>query len=302
LEERGGKSAALNYGVHVSRGEYVVFIDSDSTLDRDAIAHLLEEFRVSGVGAVSGNLGVRNSRVNLLTRLQAIEYLLTIPVGRWFTGSVGILAVIPGAFGAFKRELLERVGVHEPGPGNDSDLTIRILKLGARVVFAPEAICLTTVPVTWGAWVRQRLRWGRNVTRNRIRRHKDVFNITLAHFRVRNFISFVDTIFFGVVMAILWLVYAALILIEYPDRYALIFVAVFCMHLALRFAQFGVGLVVSDRRAELVSLIAYLPLFSVYRMVLKLIRIVATIQELVFRTSYRDEFAPAKVRGQVEVF
>lgn len=37
LTVRSGKAAALNYGLRRSRGEYIVFIDSDSTLERDAV-------------------------------------------------------------------------------------------------------------------------------------------------------------------------------------------------------------------------------------------------------------------------
>lgn len=101
LAEREGKSAALNYGFQVSRGDFVVNMDSDSTVDRDAIWNLLARFQDPNVGCVSGNLGVRNAHINLLTRFQALEYLLSITVGRWFKASVGILSVVTGAFGAF---------------------------------------------------------------------------------------------------------------------------------------------------------------------------------------------------------
>ena len=37
LRVRSGKSAALNYGVRFSRGEFIVFVDSDSFFDSDAV-------------------------------------------------------------------------------------------------------------------------------------------------------------------------------------------------------------------------------------------------------------------------
>lgn len=134
--ERQGKSAALNQGIRASRGEILLFMDSDSTLDRDAVSAMLAYFRDPAVGAVSGNLGVRNPNENLLTRAQTIEYAINITVGRRFKAMAGILSIVPGALGAFRRELVERVGGHEPGPGNDSDLTIRVRKLGWQVAFA----------------------------------------------------------------------------------------------------------------------------------------------------------------------
>lgn len=302
LRDRQGKSAALNYGFKVSRGEYIVFMDTDSTLDRNAIFNLLKYFEDERVGAVSGNLGVRNFHTNLLTKLQAIEYLVSITVGRWFRASIGILSIVPGAFGAFRRSLLERIGGHEPGPGNDSDLTIRTRKLWKQVVFAPDATCLTNVPESWRGWLRQRMRWDRNIIRNRVRKHRDIYNVFQANFSLSNLLSFIDTIFFAVFLALVWLVYIVDIIVHYPDRAGLILFVNFCLRLLLKLIQFLIALAVSERKLEYLGLILYLPLFGIYRIVMKLVRIAATLQELLFRWSYRDPFAPEKVRKQMEVY
>jgi len=57
---RGGKAAAQNLGLTYCKGDIIVVSDVDTSLDRDAIARLLEPFADPLVGAVSGNLGVRN--------------------------------------------------------------------------------------------------------------------------------------------------------------------------------------------------------------------------------------------------
>jgi cellulose synthase/poly-beta-1,6-N-acetylglucosamine synthase-like glycosyltransferase len=299
LTSRQGKSAALNYGVKAARGDIIIFMDTDSTLDRNVIVTLLNYFRDERVGAVSGNLGVRNAHVNILTALQAIEYLVSITVGRWFRASTGILAIVPGAFGAFRRELVERVGGHEPGPGNDSDLTIRTRKLKKTIAFAPDATCLTNVPERWRSWLKQRMRWDRNVIKNRVRKHRDIYNFYDANFSLSNLLSFVDTVFFGVLLTLIWVVYIIDTIINYPDMYRLILFANLCLHALLKFMQFGIVLIISERRREHLSLIPYLPFYVVYRLLLKLVRLTASLQELLFRWSYRDPFAPVKVRGQM---
>src|SRR6202035_4622537 len=54
LDQRGGKSAAVNLGLSVCTGDIVVIADADTTFDRDAFAELLSYFADPRVGAVSG--------------------------------------------------------------------------------------------------------------------------------------------------------------------------------------------------------------------------------------------------------
>ncbi len=302
MEVRQGKSAALNFGVRACRGEYVIFMDPDSTLDREAIVRLLEPFADPQVGAVAGNLEVRNQTVNLLTRFQALEYVTAMSVGRRFKAHAGILSIVPGAFGAFRRPLLDRVGGHEPGPGNDSDLTIRIRKLANRVAFAGDAICMTAAPTTWKSWVKQRLRWDRNIIRNRVRKHSDVYDIFQVNFGFANLVSFLDILFFAILLTFMWLVYFVDVMIHYPWQFPTILLANFVMHLILKLVQFFIGLAFSTRPRDHFPLIVVTPVFGFYRLAAKFVRIVATIQELVFRRSYRDPFAPEKVQREMEVY
>lgn len=54
--ERGGKAAALNQGVEAANYDIVVFSDADNRWDKTTLQHLLDPFKESIVGAVSGQL------------------------------------------------------------------------------------------------------------------------------------------------------------------------------------------------------------------------------------------------------
>ncbi|MGG6548848.1 UNVERIFIED_CONTAM: glycosyltransferase family 2 protein, partial [Prevotella sp. 15_C9] len=84
------------------RGKYIVSLDADSSLDRDALENVLLPFYLdSEVKAVGGCIEVRNYKETICSSLQAFEYLKRIQVGRTVTSALGIYHINTGAFGAF---------------------------------------------------------------------------------------------------------------------------------------------------------------------------------------------------------
>lgn len=173
---RCGKSSVCNFGISRARGDLIVNVDVDCTFDRDAIARIVAPFQDPAVGAVSGNIGVRNLKATMLTGLQAIEYLVSISLGKRVLDFLGIVTCASGAFSAFRRQALETVGGMDGGSGEDLDLTLRLRKAGWKIRFAEDAWCLTDVPETPTAFARQRLRWERDAVRVRLRRHRNTLD------------------------------------------------------------------------------------------------------------------------------
>jgi len=297
--ERSGKSAALNLGARYARGEVLCFVDADTTFDRDSIAQVLAQLRDPRVGCVGGNIRVRNPRDNLLTELQNLEYGLTIAVGRRIRSGVGILPIVSGAFGAFRRDAVEAVGGNDPGPGNDSDLTIKMRKLGYRVAFAPQAVCLTNVPTRLGKLFRQRRRWSRNLIKNRIFKHGDIFDPLQEIWRPANMLSSLDSVFFHVVLVFTSLFYLVDLAVHYPVRLPFILVGNYALYLFAELVEVAILLGFSERKAVDARSVLYLPLFHPYKRMLKVIRVWAYVEELLFKVSYLDPFAPAKVRREM---
>ncbi|MBA3665955.1 MAG: glycosyltransferase family 2 protein, partial [Bacteroidetes bacterium] len=78
-EVRGGKASAANTAYRFSHGKIIIHLDADCSYDNDAIEKILIPFYLDEhIGAVGGNVMVRNYEDSLCTTLQAIEYADTI--------------------------------------------------------------------------------------------------------------------------------------------------------------------------------------------------------------------------------
>jgi cellulose synthase/poly-beta-1,6-N-acetylglucosamine synthase-like glycosyltransferase/spore germination protein YaaH/peptidoglycan/xylan/chitin deacetylase (PgdA/CDA1 family) len=158
-QAQSGKAAALTNGFNAAIGEVVVSVDADTLFTPTTISALAAPFNDPKVGAVCGNPKVGN-RVNLLTRMQSLEYHLSINLDRRGYALISCITVVPGAVGAWRRSAILAVGGF---PGNtvteDMDATICVSRAGYRVVYAPKAIAYTEAPQTLRGLHGQRKRW-----------------------------------------------------------------------------------------------------------------------------------------------
>ncbi|MGH1573737.1 glycosyltransferase family 2 protein [Methylobacterium sp. P31] len=104
----GGKWSALNAAYRESRGEYVLCVDADSRLSRTALSLLVRRMNDPGVVGVAGQVTVRN-RDSILTRLQGLEYVVGNGSIRQAMSELGLVVVVPGPIGLYRREVMERI-------------------------------------------------------------------------------------------------------------------------------------------------------------------------------------------------
>jgi biofilm PGA synthesis N-glycosyltransferase PgaC len=177
---QGGKASALNLAFRYCTGEYIVCMDADSQLAPDSIRMLLRRFIHDNVGACAGQVVVRN-RCNLLTHLQALEYMLMNGTARMFQSYFSSVLIAPGPLTMFRRHVLQELqdrwgsDYHSerlqfgkvPGPwesdtfAEDTKLSLSILASGADIVYEPAALCFTSAPTHVQRLLNQRYRWNR---------------------------------------------------------------------------------------------------------------------------------------------
>jgi cellulose synthase/poly-beta-1,6-N-acetylglucosamine synthase-like glycosyltransferase len=134
-------------------------VDGDTVFEPDTIRHLVQPLADPEVAAVSGNTKVGN-RGRLLGRWQHIEYVTGFNLDRRMYEVLQCTPTVPGAIGAFRREVLDQVGgVSGDTLAEDTDLTLAVGRTGLRVVYAPDARAWTEAPSTLSGLWRQRYRW-----------------------------------------------------------------------------------------------------------------------------------------------
>ena len=180
----GGKGDALNAALNAARFPYVLAVDADTLVERDALLRLARPFLLGeAVAAVGGTIRVANgSRVEQgrvtearvdsrwLPGIQTVEYLRAFLFGRLGWNRLGGSLIISGAFGLFRQEHLQAVGGYNTGSvTEDMDIVVRLHKhLRATkapdiVHFIPDPVAWTEVPTTLRMLSRQRERWHRGL-------------------------------------------------------------------------------------------------------------------------------------------
>lgn len=158
-----GKANALNQGLKLASGEFIVVYDADNTPERRAIINLVRYIiNDPNLGAVVGKFRTRNRDRSILTRFINIETLSFQWLVQASRNYLWGLATIPGTNFIIRRELLENIGGWEINSlTEDTELTIRIYQSGYRILWIPHAVTWEQEPEKLGIWFKQRTRWAR---------------------------------------------------------------------------------------------------------------------------------------------
>lgn len=159
IKQNGGKASGLNYGIKHAKGEVIIGIDADTIFPPSTIGRLVRHFSDPEVGAVAGNVKVGNIE-NLVTRWQALDYIIGIHIERNAQAFLGAVMIVPGACGAWRREaVLAAGGYSHRTLAEDFDLTLSIQRLGYKILQDNSAQSYTEAPDNVKALSKQRFRW-----------------------------------------------------------------------------------------------------------------------------------------------
>ncbi|MFQ5455735.1 MAG: poly-beta-1,6-N-acetyl-D-glucosamine synthase [Nitrospirota bacterium] len=160
IEDNRGKATALNIGVLLSRGEFIVCIDADAIPDPFVVTWMMYHFvKWPRVGGVTGNPRIRN-RASLLSKIQVGEFSAIIGMIKRCQRVIGKIFTVSGVVSGFRKSALTRVGLWDTDMvTEDIDITWKLQTDFWDIRFEPRAICRILMPETiMGLW-RQRLRW-----------------------------------------------------------------------------------------------------------------------------------------------
>lgn len=153
-----GKFNALNAGLKYVDTKYFITVDADTMLEKNALCAILSRIKNNNAGCVAGNLFVQNTNT-LISKMQIYDYLISIAAVKRYQGSYDSTLVAQGAFSAYNTSAVKELGGWRNGAGEDIVLTYRLLSMGLKSLYEPQAVGYTVVPDTFKKFCRQRIRW-----------------------------------------------------------------------------------------------------------------------------------------------
>jgi N-acetylglucosaminyltransferase len=166
-----GKRRSINRAVRNSDREIIVSVDSDCTVDRDAMRQLVRRFTSDRIAAVGGHVDIRNKHENWLTRMQVVKYWYSYYFMKNLEWGFRRVMCLSGCLTAYRRSVLvdlepvlenrQILGVPIKY-GEDRFLTRQIVKAGYLTTMTLEAQCKTFAPNTLSSYFSQQLRWRRS--------------------------------------------------------------------------------------------------------------------------------------------
>jgi cellulose synthase/poly-beta-1,6-N-acetylglucosamine synthase-like glycosyltransferase len=157
-----GKAHALNFGLAHIGEEVVVRIDADTLVAPDLLDQMLPWFADPRVGGVSGLPLPKDDAPRWLHPMRLIEVYYGAAYMRVVQGAVDAVMVMPGLIAGYRRAILDELGGFGVGfNGEDADVTVRIGRLGYRIVTDAGIHVFTEVPKTLPQLREQRQRWAR---------------------------------------------------------------------------------------------------------------------------------------------
>jgi poly-beta-1,6-N-acetyl-D-glucosamine synthase len=199
MRVNGGKARALNAGLSIVPESLILTVDADSYLFKDALKNIVARYASDpdGTVAVAGAVFTRNSRKNLLTKVQEWDYFHGIAVVKRTQSLYQGTLVAQGAFSLYSKTALEEIGGWPDLVGEDIVMSWALLKRGYRIGYAEDAIVFTNVPEKWSQFYHQRRRWARGLI-EALKQHPQVLlrpRLNWPFFALNLLYPFLDAVF-----------------------------------------------------------------------------------------------------------
>jgi GT2 family glycosyltransferase len=153
------KAHALNTGLAAATEPVIVRVDADTFVSRSMLNQIAPYFSDPEVGGV-GTVPLPHKVTIWIERMRTLEVYYGAAFKRTAQGAVDAIPVLPGATVAYRRELMVGLGGFSEGIlGEDSDITVRVGRLGYQIVSDPAIKVFSEQPQNFSELREQRMRW-----------------------------------------------------------------------------------------------------------------------------------------------
>ena len=157
-KDNGGKHTAMNYGISVTKTEFIGCLDADSFVSSSALKRMIPYFDDPKVMSVSPSIIVDNPK-SVIEWAQKAEYQLSVYIKKML-GLVGGIHVTPGPFSIYRMKVFRDLGDYKYAhKTEDMEIAYRMQVNGYRIEQCHDAVVYTKAPKTAYALYKQRLRW-----------------------------------------------------------------------------------------------------------------------------------------------
>lgn len=272
-ENTGSKSGAQNFALKQVRTPYVMAIDADTVLEKDAIEKLFYAFKDPKVVAACGFVLPRYVRT-IWERGRYIEYLFAFSFYKQIQDYFEKPLISSGCFSLYKTEAVrEQGGWPRRTIAEDMDLTWSFYKRGHKVRFIPEAVCYPIEPHTYAFMRKQLRRWSHGFAQNVILHWRALLHI--PYLRLAVAVSLWDSIIASVAYLFLIPIFA----IYFSQPLILLAYIIDMPAVALPV------LIEAAKRKEIKKALASLPSFLILRFVNSIFILQAFWNELILKHS-----------------
>lgn len=174
--KNAGKREAMAVGAKMAKHDLLVFVDSDSFLNPFAIYNIVQPFKDTDMGGVSGRTDVANTYTNGLTKMQAVRYYISFRIMKAAEAYFDAVTCLSGPLSCYRKDLVlenmddwlnQKFLGQRATFGDDRSMTNFILRKH-RTSYQDTAICATIVPNTYSVFLKQQMRWKRSWLRESI--------------------------------------------------------------------------------------------------------------------------------------
>lgn len=161
FKENSGPGDSRNFGMHQAQGNYFIILDSDCILSEDYLVEVIKSLNEDFVDCYGGPDAAHDSFSNLQ---KAINFTMTsfITTGGIRGNKKRVDTFQPRSFnmGISKEAFLASKGFGNIHPGEDPDLSIRLLKLGFKTKLIPTAVVYHKRRISWSKFYKQVYKFG----------------------------------------------------------------------------------------------------------------------------------------------